>query len=225
LTVDADTVVQVIQVTGLMSVELVDDNEIKTFEIRTSTDEEQFIIQDECTQWIFKVRPLRVGNFPLLLKIGAVEVINGKERKRNIIVEKEINITIEKEYIEESKFEIIYLENERYLEDIKKQKEEKYRELEKLERKEKERIGAIEAQRKREQEAERRRKAEWEEEMSEKIKGSRMASNNTTAKNPLPKNDHQSSSNNKPQSSSNCLGVIIFTILLLIILLYFFLKK
>ena len=77
LTIDNDTIFQAIQVTGLMSVELIDDNQTKIFEIRTSTDEEQFIIHEECTQWIFKVRPLRIGNFPLLLKIGAVEVING----------------------------------------------------------------------------------------------------------------------------------------------------
>jgi len=133
LTIDQDTAVQIIHVTGLMNVELIDDNEENTFEIRTSTDEEQFMVLDECTQWMFKVRPLRIGKFPLLIKIAAVELINGKERKRNIVVEKEISITIENKEEIQDKYEIISLEDRYSIE-----KEKKHRELKQSEKRKKE---------------------------------------------------------------------------------------
>jgi Effector-associated domain 11 len=107
LTIDDDITVQSIQITKLMSVQLLDYNETRIFEIRTSTDEEQFTIHDECTQWIFYVRPVRVGKFPLLLKIGIVEVVNGKERKRNIVIEKLINVTVKNSVKEDDKFKLI----------------------------------------------------------------------------------------------------------------------
>lgn len=161
LTIDEDTIFQVIQVTGLMSVELLDDNEEKTFEIRTSTDEEQFIIFEDCTQWIFKVRPLKVGCFPLLLKIGAVELINGKERKRNIIIEKEIKITVEIPPVDELDFTVVSLEDKKYIKDIREKKEKKNQELQKLEQLEKERLAAIdEAKRKAEDKHEQKKKKE-----------------------------------------------------------------
>lgn len=87
-----DYEIKSIQITDVMNVELVDAYEIKTFSIRTCTDSEQFLISDDFTQWIFYVRPLRLGKFNLLLKIATIEQINGKERKRNIVLEKEIEI-------------------------------------------------------------------------------------------------------------------------------------
>jgi len=170
LTIDEDTIFQAIQVTCLMSVELIDDNEINTFEIRTSTDEEQFIINEECTQWIFKVRPLRIGCFPLLLKIGAVEVINGKERKRNIIIEKEIKITVESLQEDETDFTVISLENENYLTDIRAEKERKNQEFQRLE---KERLAAME-EAKRNAEKEGEQKNRKEEEKRRKLEAERQ---------------------------------------------------
>ncbi len=90
--VDSETEVQEIQVAEIMSVELLDNNKSNIFNIRTCTDEEQFLIHDDFTQWIFFVQPLVQGRYPLLMKIAVVEQINGKERKRNIVFEKEINI-------------------------------------------------------------------------------------------------------------------------------------
>ncbi len=90
--VDNDTEIDSIQITDLMSVELLDTNDIETFKIRTCTDEEQFVIYEDFTQWIFFVRPIRAGKHPLYLKLVVSEIINGKERKRNIVLEKEIAI-------------------------------------------------------------------------------------------------------------------------------------
>jgi hypothetical protein len=174
LTIDDNITVQVIQITKLMSVELLDDNETKIFEIRTSTDEEQFTIHEECTQWIFHVRPIRTGNFPLLLKIGAVEVINGKERKRNLIIEKEIIITVESNIKVEDNFEIISWEDENFVEILKEEKHRKYKELKELERLEKEHLEKSEVELKRREDEKRIREAiqkaekertHWEQEM------------------------------------------------------------
>lgn len=91
--IDNDISIKDIRIAEIMSVELVDINENKVFNIRTFTDEEQFIISEDYTQWIFQVKPILQGNFPLVLKVAVVEVIKGKERKRNIVFEKRINIT------------------------------------------------------------------------------------------------------------------------------------
>lgn len=88
----ADTVIQSVRIAEVMSVELVDFNETPTFQIRTATGAEQFIVTDDYTQWIFMVKPLRVGTFPLMLKVAVLEEIEGKERRRDIVLEKEIFI-------------------------------------------------------------------------------------------------------------------------------------
>lgn len=90
--VDNETKIDNIRIAEIMNVELIDTNEDKVFNIRTFTDEEQFIISEEYTQWIFLVKPVVQGTFPLILKVAVIESINGKERKRNIVFEKQISI-------------------------------------------------------------------------------------------------------------------------------------
>ena len=110
--VDDETSFESIQITKLMSVELVDCNDIEIFKIRTCTEEAQFTIHDDFTQWIFYVQPLRDGCYPLLLKIAVVEEINGKERKRNIIFEKQINIEAIEIPKDETQFQIANIQLE-----------------------------------------------------------------------------------------------------------------
>lgn len=100
--IDIDTVTQEIQVTKVMSVELIDNNKIETFKVRTCFNEEQFLFTEEYTQWIFHVCPLREGCFPLLLKIAAIEVIDGKDRKRVVVLEKKITIISENTDLQDS---------------------------------------------------------------------------------------------------------------------------
>lgn len=88
----SDTVIQSIRVTEVMSVSLVDFNETPCFAIRTITEAEQFIDTGDYTQWIFMVKPLKSGHYPLTLKVTVMEKIDGKERKRDIVLEKEIYI-------------------------------------------------------------------------------------------------------------------------------------
>lgn len=87
-----DTVIQSIRIAEVMGVELLDFNETPAFQIRTVNEEEQFVASDDFTQWTFKVKPLIEGKFPLTLKVTVIEEIDGKERKRDIVLEKEVFI-------------------------------------------------------------------------------------------------------------------------------------
>lgn len=234
LSIDDDTIFQTIQVTGLMSVELLDDNEERIFEIRTSTDEEQFIILEDCTQWIFKVRPLRVGRFPLLLKIGAVELINGKERKRNIIIEKEINITIETQQQDETGFVVVNLEDKNYLEEIRAEKQRKSHELQQLENLEKKRLAAIEAKRKANEERERIYRAEEEKRKKLEAEKQRREKEDWYEKErEIKENYNYPSSDNSPSPKHDmkqhlkrdyfsCFGIILVIIIIALIWFFFF---
>lgn len=92
LKTDANTTIQSVRIAEVMGVELVDFNETPAFNIRTITEEEQFISSDDYTQWLFMVKALREGKYPLTLKVTVIEEVNGKERKRDIVLEKEIFI-------------------------------------------------------------------------------------------------------------------------------------
>ena len=92
LTVDENTTIENVRIAEVMGVELVDFNEIPAFSVRTITEEEQFICDDDYTQWLFMVKALREGKYPLTLKVSVIEEVNGKERKRDIVLEKEVFI-------------------------------------------------------------------------------------------------------------------------------------
>ncbi len=87
-----DTVIQSVRIAEVMGVELLDFNETPAFQIRTITEEEQFLASDDYTQWIFQVKPIMEGKFPLTLKVAVIEEIDGRERKRDIVLEKEVFI-------------------------------------------------------------------------------------------------------------------------------------
>ena len=87
---DENTTIENVRIAEVMGVELVDFNETPTFSVRTITEEEQFICDDDYTQWLFMVKALREGKYPLTLKVSVIEEVNGKERKRDIVLEKEV---------------------------------------------------------------------------------------------------------------------------------------
>ena len=109
LKIDNETQIQSVQISEIMSVELLDINQQTKFSIRTCTDEEQFVIHEDFTQWIFFVTPLETGTHKLLIKISVIEVLNNKERKRNITLEKEVNISTGLGFTQVSEFVLIPL--------------------------------------------------------------------------------------------------------------------
>jgi hypothetical protein len=86
-----DTELKTMRVSNVMNVELFDASQ-QAFEIRTVNARQQFIDRDYFTQWLFYVKPLKEGNYTLLLKVTLIEEINGQERPREIVLEETVSI-------------------------------------------------------------------------------------------------------------------------------------
>lgn len=97
--------IQEVSVSEIMYAAIIDPNEIPAFSIRSFSDEEQFLETDTYTEWLFWVKPLRIGTFPLMLKVSVVEMIHGQERKRNLIWEEQVQIRTKMEELEEPAFQ------------------------------------------------------------------------------------------------------------------------
>lgn len=80
------------RVSDIMQVELLDPAEFPAFKIRSISTPEQFIEENEFTEWLFYILPQRAGVFPLLLKVSVIELILGQERKREIVLEEQVQI-------------------------------------------------------------------------------------------------------------------------------------
>ena len=85
------------KISDVMQVELVDPTMSDAFQINAINEPEQLILKKGYTEWRFNVTPLKSGVFPLLLKVAVLILVNGKERKREITLEKEIKVTTIKE--------------------------------------------------------------------------------------------------------------------------------
>lgn len=90
--IEVDDQLQNIRVSDTMGVELIDDTDGEAFNIKTYDETVQPIESNLNTQWNFRVTPLKVGTFPLILKIVAVVEQRGKELKKSIVLEEEVNI-------------------------------------------------------------------------------------------------------------------------------------
>lgn len=80
-----------LRISEVMGVELLDPIG-DAFEIRTLHDTVQFVEQDLFTEWIFFVKPIAEGMHDLVLKISIIEIKNGIERKRNVVLEEKVEI-------------------------------------------------------------------------------------------------------------------------------------
>ncbi len=95
ITLTGSTEIRDIRISEVMRVDLLDTNSKAAFAIRGINSPEQFIAEDTYTEWVFFVEPLRVGTFPITLKIAVIELINGKERLRELVLEERIDVTAE----------------------------------------------------------------------------------------------------------------------------------
>ena len=87
-----DTVVKELRVSEVMEVELLDPSETPCFAIRRLNSMEQFLEKNDFTEWIFFVKPLVMGTLPLVLKVSVKELINEKERIKEIVLEEVITV-------------------------------------------------------------------------------------------------------------------------------------
>lgn len=88
-------VLKTVRIAAVMQAELLDPAGEPAFSIRSLSSEEQFLEEEEYTEWIFYVTPLKAGIHPLLIKISVVEIVQGKERVREIVWEEQVEIYTE----------------------------------------------------------------------------------------------------------------------------------
>lgn len=81
------------RMTSLMSVELVDP--FDGFEVKGVSDENQATFHESYTEWQYYVRPLQAGEAILVVKVSAIEDVNGHQVPHNVVVEQPVIITVE----------------------------------------------------------------------------------------------------------------------------------
>ncbi|HSF56239.1 MAG TPA: toll/interleukin-1 receptor domain-containing protein [Algoriphagus sp.] len=85
-----ERMIESIRLGNVMQVSLNEGRDGQNFEIKALNHEEQVIEEDEATQWLFDVKPLSVGDFILILRVTLVQIIEGKERKKDIVLERNV---------------------------------------------------------------------------------------------------------------------------------------
>jgi hypothetical protein len=83
---------QDVPISRVMDVSLVDIADTPRFHIKTINSSEMEVEEDSYTEWLFWVTPLSAGFYPLVLKVSVIKLIDGKERRKELVFEKEVNI-------------------------------------------------------------------------------------------------------------------------------------
>lgn len=104
LDISREATIKSIRVSNLMEVDLLDPLAAGNFEIRGLNEQEQIIDKEDFTQWLFYVKPKKEGRFPLLLKVAVIEVLYGKERKKEISLEEIISVVTKLKTVAEGTF-------------------------------------------------------------------------------------------------------------------------
>ncbi|MCC7503822.1 MAG: hypothetical protein IT259_00920 [Saprospiraceae bacterium] len=91
----AVAVVKNIRMAEIMVVYLLNVDERNPFAIRTVSEPVQFVDKDDYTEWVFYLKPLLIGSFPLVLRVSVIEMINGREIKKDIVLEEQIIVVSE----------------------------------------------------------------------------------------------------------------------------------
>jgi len=87
-----DKITTLKRLTDDMSVKLIDPSGGQNFTIKSYSDEIQFVEKDDYSEWNFYVTPTKKGAYPLLLQVSVIQIVRGKERKRHITENIEVEI-------------------------------------------------------------------------------------------------------------------------------------
>jgi hypothetical protein len=87
---EEEQVIESIRLGEIMQVSLNEGQSGSNFEIKALNNEEQFILSDDFTEWLFDVKPLVAGDFILILRVTLIQIILGKERKKDIVLERNV---------------------------------------------------------------------------------------------------------------------------------------
>ena len=75
-----------------IEVELVDPNSDRAFEIRTISSAIQKVEKDDYTEWLFFLKPLKEGRFPLFLKVSIITIEEGEKIRKELVLQEEIEV-------------------------------------------------------------------------------------------------------------------------------------
>lgn len=81
-----------IRIADVMEVNFIDQCPNAAFNIRTISSSEQLVDRGDFTEWIFYVEPLLQGVYDLLLKVSVIEKRLGREIRKDIVMEKKIEV-------------------------------------------------------------------------------------------------------------------------------------
>ncbi|MEO5682774.1 MAG: toll/interleukin-1 receptor domain-containing protein [Chitinophagaceae bacterium] len=84
--------IEAVQLSNIMRVDLIDIADLPKFSIKAISEAEQLFDKGSYTEWVFYVTPLEGGVFPLVLKVSIIKIIDGKERRKDLIFEKPVSI-------------------------------------------------------------------------------------------------------------------------------------
>lgn len=87
---ESERIIESIRLGNVMQVYLSEGRDGKNFSIQSLNNEEQFIFEDDYTVWLFDVMPLTTGSFTLILRVTLIQIIEGKERKKDIVLERSV---------------------------------------------------------------------------------------------------------------------------------------
>lgn len=87
---EQEQVVESIRLGNVMQVSLNEGRDGQNFEIKFLNNEEQVIFEDDFTEWLFDVKARTIGNFTLILRVTLIQIIEGKERKKDIVLERDV---------------------------------------------------------------------------------------------------------------------------------------
>ena len=88
----SDTALQSVRISEAMEVTMIDPDGGRNFAITSISSPEQFLEEDDYSEWVFYVTPLTVGSHPIILKVSVLELVAGKERKKEIVLEEIVTI-------------------------------------------------------------------------------------------------------------------------------------
>ncbi len=85
-------VIKTVRVSEVMEVDLIDISGENAFNIQFVSQKEQFIDKNEATEWIIMVKALKAGSFSLALKVAIIEKIDGKDRRKEMVLEEPVAV-------------------------------------------------------------------------------------------------------------------------------------
>ncbi len=90
-----DVKIENVRIAKVMEVELLDANEGRNFKITTLNSKDQKIYSDDYSEWFFFVTPLLAGQHDLYLKVSVLQIVDGKERAKEIVFERAVEVVSE----------------------------------------------------------------------------------------------------------------------------------